>query len=291
MAIRTGTPDNDTLVGTADSDTITGDAGDDRLVGRGGDDFLDGGFGADTILGGGGNDLLVDGGGIDVLDGGDGIDTFQRDWTGLPADLFSLDLNLILGLQAALGGDPNDADMFTGIENYTCFGVIGGRFTGNAVANVFRTDMGQDTIYGNGGDDSLYSGGAQDRLYGGGGDDLLHGGLGRDLLIGGGGDDVFLFETRREGTDRLMDFSSNAPGDDDAIHVVAANFGDLPLGRLSAGRFAVGAGAQDLNDRFIFDTSTDSLWFDSNGSRDGGLSLLARFKDGTILSHEDIILI
>lgn len=293
MATFAGSTDDDTLTGTEDADTITGDAGNDILSGLGGADFIDGGSGNDTIYGGGGNDVIVDGPGLDVLYGGSGIDTFQRDWGSLPANTFRLDLNLVLGLQAPLGGDPDDADRFFGIENYTCFGFIGGRFTGSDVANVFRTDKGTDTIYGNGGDDQLYAGAARDRLYGGNGDDLLSGGADRDILRGGSGDDQFHFIAPTHGADRIYDFSSQANGNNDSLHFLAANFGGLPLGQLAPGRFIAREDnrAQDLNDRFIYNVSSGMLWFDRNGSLDGGVRLIADLQDGATLTHADIFMI
>ena len=75
MAIRLGTPGNDSIVGTAENDEITGDAGRDKLQGGLGDDTLDGGAGADELLGGEGADKLFDTvGEANLLDGGAGDD-------------------------------------------------------------------------------------------------------------------------------------------------------------------------------------------------------------------------
>lgn len=292
MAIRTGTTGDDTLTGTNGADTITGDAGNDSLTGRDGDDFINGGAGDDLIFGGAGNDRIIDGPGLDVLDGGDGIDTFERDWGALPGDTFVIDLNFVLGLQAALGGDPNDADRFTGIENYTCFGFIGGLFTGNEVANVIRSDLGVDTLLGNGGDDGLYAGGARDALDGGSGHDTLNGGAGRDTLTGGAGNDQFHFTAPDDGGDKITDFSARA-GNNDAVYLTTAAFGGLGVGPLAAGRFVARADnlAQDGNDRFIFDTARSDLWYDRNGDRAGGLTLLADLQAGAVMTAADIFLL
>jgi len=292
MAIRTGSPDADTLSGTAGADTITGDAGNDRLQGREGDDFINGGLGDDTIYGGAGNDRIIDGPGIDFLYGGDGIDTFERDWTGLDGTEFVMDFSFILGLQAAVGGTPEQADKFFEIENYTCFGLIGGIFTGNDVANVIRTDLGVDTLLGNGGDDGLYAGGARDVLDGGSGRDTLNGGAGRDTLTGGAGNDQFHFAAPGEGGDRITDFSGGA-GNNDALYLTSSAFGGLALGQVAAGRFVARADnlAQDGNDRFIFDTVKTELWYDRNGDRAGGLTLLADLQAGAVMTAGDIFLI
>ena len=292
MAILTGTTGNDTLKGTADSDTITGDLGNDSLTGGGGDDFIDGGRGDDTIYGGGGNDLIIDGPDFDHLFGGDGIDTFQRTWTGLNGSEFVLDLNFLTGLQGSVGGVPGSGDTFTGIENYTTIGLISGIITGDNGANTLRSDLGTDTLLGNGGNDRLFAGGARDTLSGGAGDDALHGQAGRDVLTGGRGNDRFYFDAPTGGVDRITDFSAGA-GQDDALYFIAAAFGGLPLGQLAAGRFVARADhvAQDSNDRFIFDSTDQTLWFDSNGSAAGGLTEVADLQASAILTFHDIFLI
>ena len=293
MAIRTGTTDNDTLTGTNGADTIIGDAGNDRLTGRDGDDFIDGGQGDDTIYGGAGNDRIIDGPAIDFLYGGDGIDTFERDWTHLDGTEFVMDFSFILGLQAAVGGTAEQADKFFGIENYTCFGLIGGIFTGNDVANQIRTDLGVDTLLGNGGDDGLYAGGARDVLEGGSGHDTLNGGAGRDTMTGGVGNDQFHFNATGDGGDRITDFSARAAGNNDAVYLAAAAFGNLGIGQLAAGRFVARADiqAQDGNDRFIYDTVNDDLWYDRNGDRAGGLTLLADMQAGAVMTAGDIFML
>jgi len=236
--------------------------------------------------------MIIDGPGIDLMDGGLGIDTFRRDWTGLNGTEFILDLNFILGLQGAVGFPPDGADQFTGIENYTCTGLIGGIFTGNDVDNAIRTDMGVDTLIGNGGDDYLSSGGARDRLWGGRGDDTLTGGFDRDVLTGGAGNDQFVFQFPSVG-DRITDFSSNTPGNNDAFYFDGRFFpGPLASGTLDRELF-VSRGdnqAQELDDRFIFDTSDQTLWYDGNGSLQGGKVLLADLQPWATMTFRDIII-
>jgi Ca2+-binding RTX toxin-like protein len=293
MAIRTGTTGDDTLTGTNGADTITGDLGNDSLTGRDGDDLINGGGGNDTIYGGEGNDRIIDGPGFDFLYGGDGIDTFERDWGSLPAGTFVLDLNFITGRQSAVGEAPGSGDVFEGIENYTSIGLISGIFTGNDVANIIRSDLGADTLLGNGGDDRLFAGGARDRLSGGDGNDELHGGAGRDVLTGGAGNDQFHFEDPSHGVDTITDFSARGAGNNDAVYLTADTFGGLALGQLAAGRFVARADnlAQDGNDRFIFDFENADLWFDRNGDRAGGLTLIADLQAGATMAASDIFLI
>lgn len=291
MAIRTGTTGDNSLTGTVDKDFITGDAGNDVLTGLGGDDFLDGGSGDDSIYGGTGNDLIIDGSGIDYLYGGDGIDTFLRDWTGLAANTFVLDLNFFTGLQSAVGEDSLGADRFTGIENYTVFGEISGIFTGDDRGNVIRSDLGTDTLIGNGGNDGLFAGGGNDTLQGGKGADALHGEAGRDVLTGGAGNDRFYFDLRGQGPDRITDFSGSA-GNNDTLYFRAEAFATMVPGGLSSDQFVIRADnlAQDANDRFIFDTSDHTLWFDSNGNGNFGLTQIAVFSAQAVVTWEDILL-
>lgn len=290
MMIKTGTTGADTLDGSIGADTLYGNDGNDMLTGSDGADFLDGGRGDDTIYGGTGDDLIIDGPETDQLFGGDGIDTFQRDWTNLPADAFVMDLNFITGSQGAVGfpDDPGN-DRFSGIENYTCFGLISGIFTGDDVANVIRSDLGTDTMFGNGGNDLLFAGGANDKLNGGKGADGLHGEAGRDVLTGGLGNDSFYFDSRGQGEDRITDFSGVAKNND-TLYFNAAAFG-MTGQVFTRSQFATRADnqAQDPDDRFIFNTTDNSLWFDSNGSANNGLTQIATFQAGAVVTWQDIL--
>jgi len=67
---------------------------------------------------------------------------------------------------------------------------------------------------------------------------------------------------------------------DDQLEVSAAEFGGgLTAGALSGSRFVANTTglAGDLNDRFIYNTMTGDLFFDSNGSAAGGHRLIATF--------------
>lgn len=79
MAIKNGTPGDDTLVGGSRNNTINGLVGDDTLNGRAGKDTLNGGTGNDTLNGGAGKDILNGDAGNDTLNGGTGQDTLNGD--------------------------------------------------------------------------------------------------------------------------------------------------------------------------------------------------------------------
>ena len=61
-------------------------------------------------------------------------------------------------------------------------------FNGDNVAgDRFLSDIGDDTLYGNGGPDRLNGNDGNDTILGGDGDDVLFGGNGDDVLKGGAG--------------------------------------------------------------------------------------------------------
>lgn len=239
--------------------------GDVNLLG--GADTYDGRGGAvaGTIHGGDGDDTFRVGAGIEVIDGGDGIDTLDFRQGGAIA--------VALDGSAANSRTATDDD-YSAIEN-----VLGSRF-------------GNDVIVGDAGTNGLSGLGGQDTMKGGSGSDRLIGGSGADRLTGGLGDDRFIFNARTEGGDRVTDFH-NLPGDDDAFVILAAGFGGgLAAGALAPSQFRIRADnlAQDANDRFIFDTTDHTLWFDGNGNATGGLTLLATLNAGVTLGAADILL-
>mgnify|MGYP001765778972 CR=1 FL=1 len=146
---------------------------------------------------------------------------------------------------------------------------------GSAVANLILGMGGNDVIDG------------QD------GADVLRGGAGVDTVTGGRGNDSFRFQTLTEGGDIITDFS-NVGGDADRFQIVAANFGGgLVAGALAATQFQSRADnlAQDADDRFIFRTTDQTLWFDADGTGAGAALLIADMQAGVALTSLDIVLI
>jgi hypothetical protein len=83
-------------------------------------------------------------------------------------------------------------------------------------------------------------------------------------------------------------------GNNDAVEVAIAGFGaGLVRGVLAAAQFQIRNDnrAQDANDRFIFRTGDATLWFDSNGSATGGLTMLADLQTGAVMTAADILLV
>jgi Ca2+-binding RTX toxin-like protein len=149
-------------------------------------------------------------------------------------------------------------------------------------------NSGRNVLLGQGGNDRLDGGLGGDRLFGGQGADRLAGAGGADTLSGGLGNDVFVFMARRPDADVIRDFH-DASGDNDRFEIGAAGFGGgLVAGAaLSQAQFqVVQAGSVDETTagsskvRFIWEKDDERLWFDSNGSGSGGLTLLADLQDG-----------
>ena len=124
--------------------------------------------------------------------------------------------------------------------------------------------------------------GRQDRLAGAGG---------ADILTGGTGADKFKFVKSTDGRDTITDFSA-AQGD--KLVFVSANFGGLAATTsLNAANFRANTTglAGDADDRFIFETDTGILRYDSNGSTAGGAVEIARLTGVSSLSASAIAIV
>ncbi len=157
-------------------------------------------------------------------------------------------------------------------------------FGGNDVIYGFN---GTDRLYGDVGNDKLDGGAANDRLYGNDGADTLLGGAGADTLTGGAGADVFAFAETGSGN-IITDFRAA----DDAMRFDDAVFDAFSYtGQVRTAAFVLGTTATESGDRFIYQRSTGSLWYDSDG--DGGLKkiLVAELVDGTSLTAADLFII
>lgn len=231
----------------------------------GGNDRYDGHDGTflGTINGGAGNDVFLPGLGAETIDGGAGN-----------ADV--LDFSFGGGVKVVLNGNaPNT-----------------GRAAGDTYLNIEHVfgSAGNDQLYGNAQANQLRGRGGADRLYSGGGNDTLMGGAGKDTLAGGLGNDRFIFESKAVAGDVILDFR-NVAGNDDLIRISAAGFGGgLAAGTLAANQFRSQTTnqAQDADDRFIFRTTDNTLWFDSNGNAAGGLTLVADLDAAATLTFADI---
>jgi Ca2+-binding RTX toxin-like protein len=181
------------------------------------------------------------------------------------------------------GGNGNDLIFGDGGNDKLLGG--GGQDTVNGGA-------GNDTVNGNGGNDVLNGDDGNDKLNGGGGNDILNGGLGQDSLTGGAGADDFVFTDALVGSypDAIADFEAGI----DVIQLSLAVFTALgSTGALAANQFASGAGittGQDADDRLVFDTSTQTLYYDADGNGAGASQAIVVIG-GNPVSHTDIEII
>jgi hypothetical protein len=251
--------------------------GDDHVINRGGvilDDVY-GGSGNDlidnrrgqidgTIYGDDGNDRFLIGNDIEHINGGNQSDTI--DFAGSLAVQVSLD-GAIAGTGAAQG------DTYVNVES-VLGSAYGDWIQGDSLGNVLDGRLGNDT------------------LYGGAGGDVLIGSQGIDTLLGGQGNDLFDFLSLAHGGDIILDFSSSAPGNNDAIRVRTSFGGGLAVGTLPAAQFQSRADnlAQDSNDRFIFRTTDKTLWFDVDGTGAIAPYLLADLQASATMTNADILI-
>jgi Ca2+-binding RTX toxin-like protein len=127
-----------------------------------------------------------------------------------------------------------------------------------------------------------------DTLNGNGGDDLLIGNAGSDRLTGGAGADRFRFLTVNERIDTIVDFVVA----DDTIEVAAGFGGGLMAGSpIGSNQFVISSSAVDSSDRFIYDSSNGSLWFDRDGTGSNSQVKIATLSTGLSLTTDDILVI
>ncbi len=106
----------------------------------------------------------------------------------------------------------------------------------------------------------------------------LQGGEGDDELTGGGGADTFVYGNPNQGLDTITDF-----GGDDIFQISAAGFGGglvagtaLQTTAAATGVFVSGTGYLGTMAHFLYDTATDILSFDADGSGAGATVALAQ---------------
>ena len=116
----------------------------------------------------------------------------------------------------------------------------------------------------------------------------LDGGAGTDLLQGRGGADIFAFTTALGGdnVDTIVDFTSGS----DKIGLDEEVFAGVNSGNL-ASVFVNGTAAQDADDRLIYDTSTNQLYYDADGNGAGAKVLFASFQGSVALTANDFVML
>jgi Ca2+-binding RTX toxin-like protein len=262
---RSGTAGNDSLVGTTVNDVLSGLAGNDTLIGGAGNDTLNGGLGNDSLVGGLGNDSMVGGAGNDIYivnSAGDRVVEALNQ--GIDTVFSSVNYTL-----------PSN------VENLTLQGTAA-QGIGNTLNN---------RLIGNQNDNQLVDTNGNDILNGNAGNDGLVGGVGQDTLTGGSGIDSFTFFAINQIGDRITDFTSGG----DALVISAPGFGGgLVAGGLfspiASSQFVAGGAARDANDRFIYNRTAGTLFFDSDGTGATAQVRIATFNAGLDLKFSDIFL-
>jgi Ca2+-binding RTX toxin-like protein len=197
--------------------------------GASGNDTITGNSQANTLSGGDGNDSLDGGAENDVLDGGSGNDTLIG---GLGNDIYIVDWAGDVVVETSTLTTEIDTvrsavsyTLGANLENLTLTGSTATTATGNQLNNI---------ITGN----SL-----------------------NNTLTGGAGVDTFVLN--KTSADTITDFAT-----DEKLQISASEFGGLTAGSLATTQLLVGAGATAATtaaQRFIFNTTDKSLYFDSDG--------------------------
>ena len=299
------------LYGNAGVNRLFGGDGADVMLGFGGDDvfFVNS---ADDVVGenvGGGSDIvfsyvsyaLAAGSEVEILSTNDNSATTALDLTGndLANTLYGnaganrLDGGAGADLLVGLGG--NDVYVVDTASDLVSEAVGGGydvvyaglSYTlaaGYEVEVLSVNDHGATTAIDFTGNEFANG------LYGNAGDNVLDGKGGSDALLGFGGADTFAFTTAlgAGNVDVLGDFLSAT----DKIALDDAIFTQIGgLGALGAGAFVTGTGAQDGNDRIVYNSTTGQLFYDADGSGGSAQVLFATLNPGTALAASDFVVI
>ncbi|WPC06764.1 peroxidase family protein [Pseudomonas benzenivorans] len=154
--VMTGTAMDDEIQGLGGNDTLNGLGGNDVLDGGAGDDVLNGGLGDDTLIGGVGNDTLVGGSGNDTMTGGAGNDIYAVTEVG------DVVVELAGGGTDTVWTSLASYTLGANVENLTYSGSGNFTGTGNALSNIIRGGIGNDTIVGGAGADTMVGGAGND---------------------------------------------------------------------------------------------------------------------------------
>lgn len=287
------------LEGGKGADTLTGDADPNVIVGNAGNDVLDGGAGVDTLLGGLGNDIyLVDEEFDLVIEAlGAGIDTVRSTASSYTLSTHVENLTL-LGLGNIDGSGNELANIVSGNGGNNI--LSGG--AGDGKADTLKGGVGDDTYFVEAGDIAieltsqgidwvhstvsqtlganienlqLVDSGGQingignalaNTIIGNAHDNILNGKAGNDTMTGGDGEDTFAFDTPLNAVTNVETIKDFIVGED-LIRLENAIFNKIGgVGPLLANAFHAGSSAHDIDDRVIYDISTGTLYYDSDGT-------------------------
>lgn len=251
----------------------------EQFVGTDFSDTLNGGTGNDTLWGGLGNDTFLFSDGVDHAYGGAGNDVFYvttGDQVFEAAGEGTADK--LIARSSYVLADNQRVEILQLANVVTASPVA---LSGNNLANQIIGNFQSDVLLGMSGNDTI---------SGGGGDDTLSGGIGIDRLAGGAGADTFVLTKSTVNRDIISDFTHGI----DTLQISVAAFGGgLSAGILADSSFVANTTglATTLAQRFIYETDTGILTFDSNGSAAGGVNIIATLTNLPTLSASDFELI
>jgi Ca2+-binding RTX toxin-like protein len=262
-------------------DTVdAGAVGNDTFLVKNGEvnpgDLFDGGLGTDTILNTGGA-IGITSFGVDDKD----YPSIFTGFTGAPTAAGAIYKNVEVfdGNNGTITGSNNGFDIidFSGFRVAKNLGTINtANATGGAdYVNVSTADAGV----------TVNGGAGTQIIVGSAYADTLTGFSGADTLTGGGGKDNFVFNGPSEGIDTITDFMVA----DDFLNVKSSGFGNLATGTLDASRFVIGTAATTADHRFVYDDTTGTLFYDSNGSASGGVTQFAQLSTGLALTNSNFV--
>lgn len=164
------------------------------------------------------------------------------------------------------------------------------RLVGNPLANRLEGRNGNDLLFGLSGADRVFGHWGKDQLHGGNGQDILVGGQGSDTLTGGSGADRFRYDKPDQGADTIEDFK-RAQGD--RLVLRSSGFTQLKNGTLKAAHFSANRNglARDANDYLVFNTRTQTLFYDPDGNGKAVAQAITRFADRPGLRNSDILVV
>ncbi|MCA0399810.1 MAG: VCBS domain-containing protein [Proteobacteria bacterium] len=263
--ITAGDGANTVRAGDGDNSITTGSGDDDILAGIGAD-IIEAGDGANVIDAGEGDNMINAGDGDDVIKAGKGDDTITAGNGDNSVDACG-------GTNTITTGSGNDTIVAAGLSDFVSSG------------------DGDDTItLSTTGTAEVNAGAGADTIETGTGDDIIRGGAGSDRITTGDGADTVAFDAvALEGVDSIVDFLS---GTDSLLFSRTDVGGGLAGGGLDAGtldvtRFVSGNAFTDGDQRFLFNTSDNTLYYDADGSGSGSAMIaLAHLESGTVTATD-----
>ena len=161
------------------------------------------------------------------------------------------------------------------------------------IERLFLLNGGDYNATGRNGQNDFLSGNTGNNIINGfSGNDTIRGGLGNDTLTGGAGLDIFQFLTAPNSAtnrDTITDFSAA----DDTIQLENAVYTLLAAtGVLAANLFKnLNLGAQDADDRILYNDTSGAIFYDTNGLAAGGVIQFATLTGSPTVTNADFVVV